>query len=808
MATVLLDRSLEDLDMFLARNGSLSLNFWANHNSALRWIETLREAASRVDAKVLDWAEMMLQYDPQARPTAGQLRGQIIDFSGEETFICHDCSSPTGLEPPRRPSVDRVVSTPAAQGNDSVELYTGGGETPLAVTAVKLGLPERSVSKLSHKQSPAGAGTEGESAGHATHERQVSDTSRRNGEQAPARKPKKVVRFQDLDESRRPEPVQQETDDDDVEEEEFLRSEALVSPPFRRKDELPKATLAPSYILSGTNHFSRVELEAQQRSSEKNLFVYGRLMFPSVLRAVAAQSTKGAYSRDHGRRIFASSADWAKSDLSIRRASENMTPARLEGFDRWRPLALGCAVLQVSSLTSRILKKRALDGGPDLSPPPPGYVDGFLVTGLQPEALRYLDLLFNTNRHVLETMRTEDDSEDEDSEDEDKSYLSSRLLQRDCVQVKVETTEGEVMSVDAETYIWSYGIDDLGKVWHAERYLRSSSMQALLRGEAAWASEEQAIAAIMKIGFVRVGDVLVGPILEGDVVELEALLRRGFDPNADCRLYGNPLVAAVCAGNEDAVRLLLDSGADPRAVGGQYGTALIAAAVGGRKTITKILLHRGADVLQEDEMHVHALYQAVAHADYSVAEMLLDHSAWLCRHWGETLDLANELGDREIRNLLVQYDPARIHRQHRALGYCDDRSGSGRDPSRRRLRGSGDRDGRTGREGSWQVVKYSNVMIAVLHKWAVVQNMSGSWRGKRGVALTVAALDAGAPLKLIGLLREAMAPVRLVIEALKEGDERHERDRLHVVDAHEFAHDLARKMFGGQTQRQAILESG
>ena len=56
-----------------------------------------------------------------------------------------------------------------------------------------------------------------------------------------------------------------------------------------------------------------------------------------------------------------------------------------------------------------------------------------------------------------------------------------------------------------------------------------------------------------------------------------------------------------------------------------------------------------------------------------------------------------------------------------------------------------------------------------------MQGGSGSWRGKRGAAVIIAALDAGTPLKLIGRLRTAAAPVQALLEILRKDDEEQER---------------------------------
>ncbi len=84
----------------------------------------------------------------------------------------------------------------------------------------------------------------------------------------------------------------------DDEQDVFVQPEAMRPPPILTQKPHAKSDASSSYILAGTNHFSKVEVAEKPRNLARNLFVYGRLMFPSVLRAVAAQSIKGTYSVD------------------------------------------------------------------------------------------------------------------------------------------------------------------------------------------------------------------------------------------------------------------------------------------------------------------------------------------------------------------------------------------------------------------------------------------------------------------------------------------------------------------------------
>ncbi|KAK3370364.1 kinase-like domain-containing protein, partial [Podospora didyma] len=79
MATVLLDRPLSDLDMFLEQNGTLRADaFWANPEAIGLWIKELRgprgSSSTCDDSEVLAWTTELLQQSPDDRPTAAQLR--------------------------------------------------------------------------------------------------------------------------------------------------------------------------------------------------------------------------------------------------------------------------------------------------------------------------------------------------------------------------------------------------------------------------------------------------------------------------------------------------------------------------------------------------------------------------------------------------------------------------------------------------------------------------------------------------------------------------------------------------------------
>ncbi|TKW55818.1 putative 3-phosphoinositide-dependent protein kinase 2 [Colletotrichum tanaceti] len=570
-----------------------------------------------------------------------------------------------------------------------------------------------------------------------------------------------TVRFSGLPSDCRPEPTNHGADilnedegaDGITEDSEFTSPEPVRPPPFHHRDclPLPRASLVPSYVLAGTNRFARDELQdpSLPGSAKTNVFLCGRLMFPSVVHAVAARSTAGAYSPDLQRRVLPSSDDWSHANLSIQRASEIMTPAKLRGYDRWRPRGLQCAVLQKSAYTDDILKKPRLRNSTPLhSPPPPGEVVGFLLVGVRKEVVRYLDLLFVRNERDLAEM-TPRPKEEESGHDDPASPL-----RRETVHVDVELVTGEVTQVEAHTYVWKHRTSDLGQLWDEGHFLRGSHFQRLLVGHE-MKRAEQALAGRMGISFVLVGDYLCGAVVAQDAAELERLLGRGWDPDAPCRYYGNVLHAAVVTGNEDMVGLLLDHGADVDRKDGRYGSALVAAAFGSRKAITRRLLRHGADVFASHPVHGDALYQAVGQSDYAVAEMLLEHAAWLTEDWGEICDVANEAGDREIQSLLRQTPPP------------GDGGGGG---------GGGGGPRELEPQQQQQQPSYTRILGAVVQKGIAVQAMSGNWKGRKGVAVTVAALNAGASTSILPLMRSAVGPFRALVEELRRVD----RDQEHA----------------------------
>ncbi|KAK1753994.1 hypothetical protein QBC47DRAFT_385359 [Echria macrotheca] len=716
MATVLADRSINDIDRFFETHGTQNVTFLSQNQEAIRlWIKDLQtqSSMSSQDLKTLGWISRMLQYPVDERPTAAQLRGNIIDDSSEHLYICSKCMTPDGIK-----------------GTDTVKAVS---QQLAPVTASSLGLSERPPTKPPKTEA---SDVEGE-------------TARRRDGGEPHRQVTALQTIRRIN-----------SHDQD-----FIQPSPVKPPPYLRKDSipLPTATMVPSYIRAGMNHPSKEMLDEAQTYNPQgsNLFVYGRLMFPAMLHALAAASVKGVYAPQLRRRLYPSTADWSHADISIKNACDAMVPARLTGYDRWRPKGLNCAVIKDSRFTPRIMEHiRDRKGDTHtISPSPTGEVDGFLILGVRSDALRYCDLLFSTSEQTLWSMTPPADDDSDSESSHAQRYIP--CLRRRQVKVSLEQADGTIRSVSAETYVWTESVSSLQSTWSEDRFVRSTVMQNVLSTVPSWTYEENQLALEMHITLALVGDYLCAAISAGNIAALSGLLNDNFDANAPCRLYGFPLHAAIVADKDDMVRLLIAHGADLEAPSKRYGTPLITAVVHNRIGIAKLLMHHGAKVLASDERHVNALYQAVKHGNYALTETLLEHGAWLSLNWREIMDLAEDGGSGDMVRLLKIYDVKGRARDKR------ERSRSSRDE---RL------EWRSEYSDSWETVPYSDVGMAVLRRLGTVSQMPYNWKGRRAVELTIAALEAGAPMRLLGLIREAIHPIKAILDMLRRSDEHHGQD--------------------------------
>ncbi|KAF4954259.1 hypothetical protein FSARC_12196 [Fusarium sarcochroum] len=799
MATTLLGYSRRDMDTFYSMNGTLNVKaICRNIEATPLWIDKLRGSCDTYEAKILDLTEQMLQEKAERRPTAAQIRGKIMDMGTEADYICHHCASRDGMKHSKSPTSEETsasvkekqshsdsespnedskiwdndedasdgdsnTSDHTSASSDSGIVVSSNEEPPSDPTLSELDELAKSKALFRRMLACQAPGTNNPGFNIALE----------NG----ADKDSIFQRFNGLPEDQRPIPtlayqkIFPEMFDREIDENEpFAPPDHIMPPPFHSRDcvPLPKATMVPSYILAGSNHLSPKEVKGIKNSpAASNVFVYGRLMFPSVLHTIAKQSLDGAYFPDLRRRLVLTSEDWGNADSTVQRASELMTPARLRGYTRWQPEEFKCPIIQ-PSLQDEVVE---LEGNrwrrSGASNGEPSDVVGFLITGLSREALRYLDLLFTTTEQNVKKMKPTTAEDLRDGEVELES-----VLHRQTVKVELEMNTGAYAKVEAHTYTWKFDpifpedqvlLDNNCTVsaskypWDDNDFVRGRLFQGMLDGnDNGLRKEEQRIAVLMQMSYALVGDFLCRAIVEDNCSELNRLLKDGWYCNSPCRTYGSPLQAAAALGKQDMTELLIKYGANVNAEGGRSGTPLIAAIKGGRKTVTRVLLRNGADVFAKHPLHVNALYQAVGHADYALTEMILEHAAWLMEDWVEVCDLAEEIGDEEIRSLLAEYDVRAKHRRYilaspgKRFAYIANR------PS------------------------FREIAAVVVRKFFAVRGTPGGWKGKRGVLLLVAALNAGASIEIMPLLRKTIGPLQSVVDALKKSDEmeemRHQKD--------------------------------
>jgi Ankyrin repeats (3 copies) len=534
--------------------------------------------------------------------------------------------------------------------------------------------------------------------------------------------------------------------------------------------QLPKSSLAPSYILASTSQFAKPEVAGFMPNrrltafSQRPLFVYGSFMFPSILRRQAETFvSSGVYSASDQRRLRSDATDWARVNVSLQHAAEEMTPALLSGYDRWKPVGLSCASIVESTSTPRLMgqiERRTALGFVDS---PKGEVQGFLVFGLAEEALKCCDMLFS--RNSLESLYTDDGWASADSF---KLPENSEPFQRKTVNVRFSLKGGEVRSIDATTYVWKAPYATIQCPWNINRFVKSKSFCKLsgALSSSLWMSEERKLAKTMGITFVLPGDALGDAVLCNDMKHVTRLLREGDDVNAPCQGYGSVLQAASAQGSEEIVSLLLRRGAMVNASGGQYESALLAATVRGHEGVVKILVKASADILKDGGVYVSPIYQAVSHSDVDMVLLLLEHGAWLTRNYGELVDLASEKGNDEIWNLLDEYDMRDLrqklpssNRKANRWDSDEDSEGNLNDDRSRRINRSSGKD---------QVaMRPAKVLRAVVCKALLLKGTRGKWTGIKSVKVLRTAIKAGLSPQILEDIRPNLSSIQKLLDFLK-----------------------------------------
>jgi len=520
--------------------------------------------------------------------------------------------------------------------------------------------------------------------------------------------------------------------------------------------QIPKSSMVPSYYLAASNRFTRQEIDSLIPPARFSaflpppLFVYGSLMFPSILRARAEQfiGAEGTYSERHQRRLKTDSNDWSRINFSLQNTAEKMTPARLDGYDRFKPYGLTNAAIT--------------RGGHDSS------VQGFVIFGLSEEALKCLDHLFS--RQELEELYGYRDFE----------RAGRPELIRRLVEVVIPVKGGDEMTINTVTYEIDNSRYDRDEDWDINKFVRSKAYTKLsgTREGSFWTEEESRLASTMGINLVLSGDMLCSAVLRKDKDKLVELLDDGHDANAPCSYHGSPLAAAAFKGREDFVELLIRYGADVNATGGEYHTPLVAATTQGHDECVRALIKAGADILAHGGKYISAIYQAVDYGDVYLAEVLLEKGAWLTKEYRELLDLSAERGNRIMVRMIEDYDVRQLYLlsgpetktsghlksryskriSQRSQDESDNESDVGSDLARRSSRDKLEKR----REPPTPLAIVRAVGLQALY----LKGQRGKWTGIKGVKILRAAFDAGVSESILDTIRPHLSSYQTLVDFL------------------------------------------
>ena len=597
-----------------------------------------------------------------------------------------------------------------------------------------------------------------------------------------------------LPENRRPEPLDSKLKEERIaaEDEPVLKPDPLLEPFTSVKPRLdvtssefhiPKSSLAP-YFLATTNCFSSDKLRSlllprqPLRAVPPPLFVYGSLMFPSVLRAQAAyfMSAEGIYSKRLQRRLQTSAVDWSGVNESLQRAAEQMTPALLGSFERFKiPKFIEAAVAKTTDIEETTFRSDAESSTlRNPSTKLASEVKGFLVFGLSYEALECIDHFLSPGgrktayRRMVQDQKVRNGLKDEGprrtssgSDDEYDPY-NDYFLRRNEVQVTVCTSEGKYERVLASTHVWQRRLRLLVDPWDTNMFLRSSSFRKLstvtTAANCSWLEEEKRLAAKMGMLYAMHGDELCDSLLRDDFDSVENLIANGHDINAPCHNYGTPLQAAVIKGNEEMVHFLVhELRANPNKTGGRYHLPLVAAISEGHEDIVRTLLKGGAHPFAEAASYVSPIYQAVDFEDTEMTHLLLEYGAWLTPDYEELLDLAAERCNNEIGNLLKEYDIHNLHKKRQLKESGKLNRGS-----------SGEHIPNGGEEQNRSICARKRNILEVVVQVMRIQGQKGKWTGMKGINVLRLIYQDSVPENIVESLRSNLQDVRYVIKSLSQ----------------------------------------
>lgn len=554
---------------------------------------------------------------------------------------------------------------------------------------------------------------------------------------------------------------------------------AAEAPPNQSDHLIPKSSLVPSYFLASTNRFTRREINTSTPNTRLSsfvpppLFVYGRLMFPSVLIAIAETFTteEGMYSQALQRRLRTDSSDWALACISLEHAAKQMTPVVLRGYHRWKVNGSWSAAIEKTRAPPQSISFFSKPNSSDATTVALGEVCGFLIFGLSSEALSCLDHLSLRDDQeaplVSGITLSKDDESRSGGKDENRSLLSD--FKRENVEVQIDLKGGGSMGLNAVTYVWNGLRERETPQWDINRFVRSKAFNRLScgrKGGGKYYEEERKLASIMGMTYVMAGDALCSAILQGSQNKVLELLENGFDINAPCTTYGCALQAAALQGDDEMVNILLQRGADVDARGGHCNRPLIAAIVQGHQHVARTLLAHGADVLADGGQYISAIYQAVNFSDEELTYLLLEKGAWLTTGYRELLDVAAERGNGEIIRRLQEYDVQMLHtRSTIEESEISQVASLNSDLVRESIDSKPVSRSRSKKEGQ-VAVKPLNVMRAVGFKAIVLKGTKGKWTGIKGVQLMKAALRAGVDPSVLDAVRPFLSSYERMVEFL------------------------------------------
>ncbi|SDM36754.1 hypothetical protein SAMN05428957_10540 [Oryzisolibacter propanilivorax] len=165
--------------------------------------------------------------------------------------------------------------------------------------------------------------------------------------------------------------------------------------------------------------------------------------------------------------------------------------------------------------------------------------------------------------------------------------------------------------------------------------------------------------------------------------QINALLRRGFDPNTRDAKGAPALVLALHSESYQAALALAQArGLQVNARNAKGETALMMAALRGRMDIARALITRGADVNQEGWAPLHYAASSTADSATDMTALLLEHHAYIdatSPNGTTPLMMAVRYGKSDVALQLVRAGADPAVRNERGLGALEFARQAGRD---------------------------------------------------------------------------------------------------------------------------------